>query len=177
MSRKKNQKVFKHILTNPFQAHWPEISKEQSQQLITILHRESINQAISGIKIDLKIQKTSEANLESFVKSNLILGINKSIQNIEKISKVILFKCEANEVLIEPLFLLCRAKGIVCITCSFETVYEKIYELTGIPKLAALALPIENVFPQTEILLNSLGPKNLRPYAQVAIKSMEIVNK
>ena len=176
--KKKSQKVFKHVLTNPFSQAWPDISNEETLQLVNILQREAVAQAISGIKLDNKIQKTNSASLDSFTNANLIIGINKVIKNIEQVSAVVLLKCDANEVLLEPLVLLSRNKGIKCICGNFEVVYEKMGEITGVKKLAAFALPKINPFPQTESFINSIGPryppKSLLP---VKIFSKEIIRQ
>lgn len=174
MMRKKSQKVFKHVFSNPFTQAWPDISNEELQQVVNILNKESIAQAISGIKVNSKIQKISEANLDTFVNQNLIIGINSIIKHIEKVNCVVLLKCEANEVLVEPLMLLCRAKGIKCISGNFEVTYEKLREITGVKKLAAFAFPIMSVFPQTEAFISTLAPISRRLLPAV-IKSIEII--
>ena len=177
MNRKKNQKVFKHVLCNPFVSAWPDISNEETQQIVNSLNREAVSQALNELKIENKKLKTSETNLETFFNNNLIIGINEIIKHIDKVSFVILFKCDANEVLLEPLMLLCRNKGIKCLSGSFQVAYEKLREITGVKKLAALALPIMHAFPLTEIFLNSLTPKPQKKLLGIVIKSTEILKK
>lgn len=174
MNRKRSQKVFKHVLCNPFFTAWPEISNEETHQITSILSRESLSQATSSIQTDLKKQKTSTTNLESFSHQNLILGINNILQNIDKVSIVLLFRCDANEVILEPLMLLCHTRQIKCLSGSFQVAYEKLREITGISKLAALALPTLHPYPLLEIYLKSLTPRPAKAFLPVLIKSTEI---
>ena len=115
--------------------------------------------------------------METFVHQNLILGINEIINHIDQVSIVVLFRCEVNEVLLEPLLLLCKTKNVKCLSGSFQVAYEKMRELTGVSKLAALALPKVNSYPLTEHYLNTLIPKQPKSLLPLAISSKEIIRK
>ena len=177
MNRKKSQKVFKHVLQSPFLNAWPDVTNEDINKIVNVLYKETVNQAICGIKIDNKIQKIGEANLESFSHQNLVLGINEIIKNIEKVSFVVMFKCDTNEVILEPLMLLCRNKAVKAVSGSFAVVYEKMHEITGVSKLAAFALPMNHCYPLTETFLITLVPKPSKKLLELNIKSVEITRK
>lgn len=174
--KKKSQKVFKHILSSPFASNWPELSKEDSLQFVNILKNESVSQAISGIKLDSKILKTGSASLDQFLKENLIFGVNKTIEHITRLSFVVLFKSEANEVILEPIYLLCRNLDISCLAVDYLAVHEKVTEITGVKNLACFAFPNEHPLQQTLNFLNSMKSrytqKRLMP---VKIKTKEII--
>jgi RNase P subunit Pop3 len=177
MNRKKVQKVFKHVLCNPFTYAWPDISNEETLQIVSVLSRESVSQALTGLKLENKRQKLPEPNTLNFSSESLLLGINTIIKAIEKVSFVVLLKCEANEALLEPLMLLCRYKNIKCVSGNFDVVYDKLKEITGICKLAAFALPIMHSYPQTDTFLNTLVPKPSKKYLKACISSKEILKK
>lgn len=171
--KKKSAKVFKHILASPFFQHWSEMTKEDSIQMLNVLKAEAVSQAIYGIKIDLKVHKTGSASLNSFLGENLILGINKVIENIQKVSFVVLLRNDDNEVLLETVLLLCRNLGICYVCGNFEVVCEGFTEITGVDKLACFALPALHTFPQTFMLLNSLSTR----YNQKRLLPVKIISK
>lgn len=171
--KNKSAKVFKHILANPFFQHWAEMSKEDSVHLLNLLKAEAVNQAITGIKIDMKAQKTESASLDTFLAENLILGINKVIENIQKIAFVVLLRADENEVLLETVLLLCRNLGISYICANFEVVYSGFAEITRIQRLACFALPKLHTFPQTFTLLNSFSSR----YHQKRLLPVKIISK
>jgi hypothetical protein len=174
--KKKSQKVLKHVLSSPFTSNWPELSKEDSLSFVNILKNEAVSQAIFGVKLDSKILKTGSASLDVFLRENLIFGVAKSIEHIKKVSFVVLFRSDQNEILLEGLYLLCRNLGVTCLALDFEVVKEKLEEITGVKFLACLAFPLENTLPQTCNFLNGMKSryvqKRLMP---VRIKTQEIV--
>lgn len=171
--KKKSAKVFKHVLASPFFQHWSEMSKEDSIQVLNVLKAEAVSQAIYGIKIDLKVQKTGSVSLGSFLAENLILGIEKVVENIRKVSFVVILRNDDNEVLLETVLLLCRNLGVCYVCGDFDVVCDGFAEITGVDRLACFALPAMHTFPQTFALLNSLSTR----YNQKRLLPVKIISK
>jgi len=175
MDTRKARKKYKHIVANPFHVVWNELSRTQTQQLISVLCRE-VNQQASNAKFqpELKRRHTESSNINNFCQQNMILGINNIAENIESIECLVMLKSKENLALLEPLFLLARSKGVYNITMSYEVAIQNLKELTGVKKLAAFALPKMNCFPMTFNLVKQFQLPNSRSFVPAQVKSVQI---
>ncbi|CAG9330021.1 unnamed protein product [Blepharisma stoltei] len=158
MDRSKSYKL-KAIFTNPWQITWPEIGGEQTMQLMNALWKEFQENAMPEIRVEVKRQKIENANMINYSKNQLILGINKIVENIDKVDCVIMMRSDANESILEPLLILCKNKGVKAISASYELGIEKLRDIAGVKRLAAFALPKIHCFKLTRLLIDQFQPK------------------
>ena len=166
--------MFKHILGNPFAVAWPTLTDEQTNSLATLLTKEVEAQSLPALLLPVPVpdtpskrRKLDEPNLVKTAKKTLILGVNSIAESIDKVEIVVVLRSKENQVLVEPVWHLCRAKRVKIVSASYEIAIEKMSMLTGVHRLAAFAIPKTHNLPISTAFLAShsrlLPPFDLLP--------------
>lgn len=178
-SAKVRKQVFKHIMCNPFSSSWNEIPPENALSFSNLFRNEVMNKCTNSnarfLPSPSKRLKTEESDPVSFCKSNLILGINNILSNIDKVEYVILLKTTETENLIEPLMMLCREKQIKYVSMSYDALKENMRDLTGVKRLAAFAIPKIHTLALAVGYLDQFNPaSSSKGYYKMNIKKVPI---
>lgn len=178
-SPKVRKQVFKHILCNPFSSSWNEIPSENALSFSNLFRNEVINKCTHSsarfVSTPIKRLKTDESDPVTYCKSNLILGINNVLSQIDKLEYVILLKTQETENLIEPLMMLCREKQVKYVTMNYEALKENMRDLTGVQRLAAFAIPKIHTLALSVGYLDQFNPQSTtKGYYRINVKKVPI---